>query len=143
MIGETPSAVRPMRTACSTKGQAKRVPGPETTRAASTWIGDVAGAFGGLRDGDQFWRRRARTEAVRATNSLCQPGLRSPDGLSSPRNDIDLHVDFLIAGTQNDSRHRRDIGVVASARQNDVIVAHYERVGGIEADPANVMPAPG
>ena len=143
MIGETPSAVRPMRTACSTKRLAKRVPGPETTRAVSTGIGDVAGAFGGLMDGDQFWRRRARTEAVRATNSLCQPGLKCPDGLSGPRNDIDLHVDFLVSGAQNDSRHWRDVGVVASARQNDVIVAHYEGVGGIEADPANIMPAPG
>src|SRR6202000_1034997 len=49
---------------------------------------------------------------------------------------------LLLAGTDDDAVHRRDIGEIATDTEDDVIVLDQEIVGRIEADPAELGAAP-
>src|SRR5262245_10451048 len=52
------------------------------------------------------------------------------------------HLEPLAAGGEDAAVDRRDVGVVATDREHDVIVAGEDAVGGVEPAPARLLAAP-
>src|SRR6516164_3382407 len=55
---------------------------------------------------------------------------------------IDRHVDALLAGCQDYTVHRGDVGVIAADGEHNVLVGCEHVVGRVESDPACIRPAP-
>src|SRR6185437_13101210 len=56
--------------------------------------------------------------------------------------DIHRHAQLLLARADDDAVDWRDIGEIAPDAEDDVIVLDQEIVGGIEADPPELLAAP-
>ena len=62
--------------------------------------------------------------------------------ISSRRRDIDANRHVLRARAQHDAVDRRDFGIIAADRHDDMVARHPDAVGRIEPDPAAYRPAP-
>ena len=93
--------------------------------------------------------RRSRLAAVLAASLVFVPALAAQDPMPPfegfrivERLDIDRNPHVVCAIAQDDAVDRRDIGIVAADRDDDMVVRHPDAVGGVEPDPPALRPAP-